>query len=209
MFRSLTLGPVAEGNAALERGLSDFDRRHRVVGFFLWRGPDLTRFGDQWRHVLGGWQISGIVTMQSGPRVSLYSSGDFYGGRGDFNRDGVLNDRLAYSGSGSPRSSVRKSTNAAGGYFDPSFFGAPGVNRREPLGRNVLPAPGYASIDLSVQKRFPVRDEQRIEVRADVFNLTNRANFAPPVTDFVSADFGRSIEAGRARVVRLALKYSF
>jgi carboxypeptidase family protein len=209
MFRSLVLGPVAEGNAALERGPSDFDRRHRAVGFFLWRGPEFNRAGNHLRWVLGGWQSSGIVTMQSGPRVSLYSSGDFYGGRGDFNRDGVLNDRLAYSGGGSSQGSDRKRGNAADGYFDTSRFGAPGVNGRESLDRNVLLAPGYASLDLSIQKRFPLSEDHRIEVRADVFNLTNRVNFAPPVTDFVSANFGRSVEAGRARIVRLALKYSF
>ena len=121
----------------------------------------------------------------------------------------MLNDRLAYSGGGSTQGSVRKRGNAADGYFDASLFGAPGVNGREPLGRNVLLAPGYASIDISVQKGFPLSEAHRIEVRADVFNLTNRVNFAPPVTDLVSADFGRSVEAGRARLLRLAMKYSF
>jgi hypothetical protein len=161
------------------------------------------------QRVLGGWQLSGVVTVQSGPRVSLYSSGEFYGGRGDFNRDGVLNDRLVYSGGGSPQRAVRKGGSAAEGYFETSLFGVPGVNGREPLGRNVLPAPGYASIDLSVQKRFLITEAHRVEIRADVFNLTNRVNFAPPVSDFASADFGRSVEAGRPRVIRLALKYSF
>lgn len=209
MFRSLALGPVAEGNAALERGPSDFDRRHRAVGFFIWRGPDFDRAGKHLRGVMGGWQLSGIITMQSGPRASLYSSGDFYGGRGDFNRDGVLNDRLAYFGGGSAQSSIRRRGSPADGYFDTSLFGVPGVDGREQLGRNTLLGPGFGSIDLSVQKRFQLSEAHRIEVRADVFNLANRVNFAPPVTDFVSANFGRSVEADRSRVLRLALKYSF
>ena len=96
MFHALALGPVYENNAALERGPSDFDRRHRAVGFFVWRGPSFDRLEGLWRTMLRDWQLSGIVTLQSGPRVSLYSSGDFFGGLGDFNRDGLLNDRLAY-----------------------------------------------------------------------------------------------------------------
>lgn len=208
MFQTLGLGPVHEAGAALERGPSDFDRRHRAVGFFQWRGPSLNHLKDNWRWMLSDWQMSGIVTIQSGPRVSLYSSGDFFGGLGDFNRDGVLNDRLAYLGSGSINSAITKSR-AADGYLDRSLFGAPGAGGRAELGRNVLPAPGYGSIDLSVQKKFAPTEDHRIEIRVDVFNLVNRVNFAPPVTDFVSPDFGRSIEAGRARTVRLALKYSF
>lgn len=206
MFRALGLGPVNENNAALERGRSDFDRRHRAVGFFVWRGPSLRGSKELW---LGNWQLSGIVTVQSGPLVSVYSSGDFFGGLGDFNRDGVLNDRLAYIGPSSMQSSLHKNASAADRYFDANLFAAPGVRGGEPLGRNILPSPGYASIDFSVQKKFSLTESQKIELRADVFNAANRVNFAPPVTDLVSADFGRSVEAGRARIVRLVLKYSF
>jgi len=206
MFRALGLGPVDENNASLERGPSDFDRRHRAVGFFVWRGPSFHGSKEPW---LGNWQFSGIVTLESGPHVSVYSSGDFFGRLGDFNHDGVLNDRVAYIGPGSLQSSLHKNASPADRYFDANLFAAPGVRGGEPLGRNVLPSPGYASIDLSIQKKFSLTEIQKIEVRADVFNAANRVNFAAPVTDLVSADFGRSVEAGRARIVRFVLKYSF
>jgi len=206
MFRSLTLGPVDENDAALERGPSDFDRRHRAVGFFLWRGPSLDRVNPLWRALLGDWQLSGIVSAQSGANVSLYSSGDFFGGLGDFNQDGVLNDRLAYFGSG-PLRTYRG--NAADGYFLSSEMGAPGQHGRVALGRNVLAAPGYSSIDLSIKKSIRMTESQHIDLRADIFNSANRVNFAPPVTDLVSADFGRSTEAGPGRVIRFAIKYQF
>lgn len=208
MFRSLALGPVFENNAALERSPSDFDRRHRAVGFFLWRGPTLDRSNRVWRSAFGDWQLSGIITMQSGPPVSLYSSGDFYGGLGDFNRDGVLNDRLAYLGDGSITRAIQR-TSPADGYFDSRLFGAPGFGGRQPVGRNTLRGPGYGSIDIAVRKKFRLSEAHAIEVRADVFNAANRVNFAPPVANFASADFGRSIEAGAPRTVRLAVKYAF
>ena len=71
-----------------------------------------------------------------------------------------------------------------------------------------MPAPGFASVDLALQKVFPVGNS-RIEVRAEAFNVTNRVNFAPPITDYVSADFGRSREADRPRDIRIAIRYSF
>jgi hypothetical protein len=89
------------------------------------------------------------------------------------------------------------------------LFGAPGVNGRQALGRNLLPAPGYSSVDLAVHKKLRVSEDQAIEFRADVFNAANRVNFAPPVSNFASADFGRSVEAGLARTIRLAVKYVF
>jgi hypothetical protein len=208
MFRSLALGPVFENGAALERGPSDFDRRHRAVGFFQWRGPSLDRFCQAARVIFGDWRLSGIVTIQSGPRVSIYSSGDFFSGRGDFNGDGVLNDRVAYIGAG-PVTRAIQQTSPADGYFDSRLFGAPGVNGRQPLGRNLLPAPGYSSVDLAVHKKIRVSEDHAIEFRADLFNAANRANFAAPVTNFASVDFGRSVEAGAARTIRVALKYVF
>jgi hypothetical protein len=209
IFNSLSLGPVYEAGPALERGLSDFDRRHRVVGFFTWRLGEPGANGGRLRAILGGWQTNGIVTYQSGAYVSVYSSGDFFGGRGDFNGDGILNDRVAYLGGGSVSHAVSKGTSPADGYFNGGLFGAPGTNGRAALGRNVLPTPGYASIDLSLQKKIAITEGRSIQVRIEAFNLANRVNFAPPVTDLVSADFGRSREAAAARSIRFKLAYVF
>src|SRR5262249_45127519 len=207
IFNTLGLGPVYAGGPALERGLSDFDRRHRVVGFFSWRLGEPGAIGGLLHTVLGGWQANGVITLQSGSYVSLYSTGDFYGGRGDFNTDGILNDRLAYLASGSLSQARSKGRSPADAYFSGELFGAPGANRA--LGRNVLPAPGYASIDLSLQKKIAITEAHSIQMRIEVFNLTNRAKFAPPVTDLVSADFGRSREAGAPRAIRFKLGYAF
>jgi hypothetical protein len=73
----------------------------------------------------------------------------------------------------------------------------------------VLPAPGYATVDLALQKNFRITEGQEIGLRAEAFNLTNRVNFDPPVTDLVSADFGRSPTASNARIIRLSLRYRF
>jgi hypothetical protein len=49
----------------------------------------------------------------------------------------------------------------------------------------------------------------RLQFRAEVFNVANHANFAVPVSDLNSANFGRILEAGPSRLGQLALKLSF
>jgi hypothetical protein len=77
------------------------------------------------------------------------------------------------------------------------------------VGRNVLPTPRYASIDPALQKKIAITEGHSIQVRIETFNLTNRVNFAPLVTDLVSADCGRSREAGPARSVRFKVGCAF
>jgi len=60
-----------------------------------------------------------------------------------------------------------------------------------------------------VQKNIGIKERHQIQLRVEAFNLTNKVNFAPPVTNLVSADFGRSQQAGNARIVRLAAQYRF
>ena len=209
MFRWLTLGPVHSENVRAERGLSDFDRRQRLVGLARWRLPELASATVLRRSLMGGWRVSTIVTVQSGPHVPVYSGGDNVGGLGDFNGDGVFNDRLAYVGSMSLGSAMRGS-NPAESYFARELFASPGTDGRVELGRNVLPSPGYAAVDLSLEKRFPIASNgQYIELRADIFNIANRTNFDPPVTDAVSSAFGRSVSASAPRTVRVALRVTF
>ncbi|HKF54648.1 MAG TPA: hypothetical protein VKJ45_04360, partial [Blastocatellia bacterium] len=207
VFRSLTPGPIYGGTSPVNRALSDFDRRHRAVGLFLWRSPEI-KLPRRVSPLINGWEVSGVVTIQSGRHVTLYSSGDFYGGQGDFNRDGVLNDRLAFLGRGPLSGALVGSSSPADLYFNTRLFGAPGPAYAA-LGRNVLPAPGYASVDLSVQKNIGIKERHQIQLRVEAFNVANKVNFAPPVTDLVSADFGRSQQASYARIVRLAARYRF
>jgi hypothetical protein len=207
MFRSLALGPVSETDYRAERGPSDFDRRHRAVGFFLWKSPSLDRASRALRAVAGGWRLSGVLTLQSGPPVSVYSGGDFFGGLGDFNRDSILNDRLIFSGRGEISSSVNRDSSPADGYFRPSLFAPPG--RGETGGRNLLTAPGLASLDLAIGKKISFGESHQFEMQMEAFNVANRANFAPPVADSTSAAFGRSREALSPRIIRFALRYSF
>jgi hypothetical protein len=92
---------------------------------------------------------------------------------------------------------------------DPTTLLAP-VGQDGKVGRNTFRAGGIMQIDLSVNKRLPLRASQTLTLRADIFNVTNRTNFGVPIRLLEAPGFGKatsSITPGRR--VQLALKYSF
>jgi hypothetical protein len=66
--------------------------------------------------------------------------------------------------------------------------------------------PGYFGLDLVLAKSFPLGSRRSAQFRVEFLNATNHTNFALPVTDLASPNFGRIIDAGPARVVQLGLR---
>src|SRR5262249_37737488 len=79
------------------------------------------------------------------------------------------------------------------------------------LGRNTGVGPGYANLDLSVFKAFPMpyAEHHRLEFRLECFNSLNRVNPGNPNTTFTSSLFGRITGANDPRILQLGLRYSF
>ena len=84
---NLTSVPVSQGGLKLDRGVSDFDRRHRLTIVYLWSVPG-PRSG-WWRYALAGWSIAGITTFQSGTPFTVANGSDR-------NNDGFPADRPGY-----------------------------------------------------------------------------------------------------------------
>ena len=70
-------------------------------------------------------------------------------------------------------------------------------------------APGYANLDAALARTFTLRGAGRLEVRWEVFNVLNRANFDVPNRIFGSANFGRIFSTGPARQMQLGVRLSF
>jgi hypothetical protein len=75
--------------------------------------------------------------------------------------------------------------------------------------RNPVRGPGYRNLDLALMRSFPLRGKRALEFRAEMFNVTNAAQFLAPNTVAGSAAFGTITAAGDPRVVQLALKFTF
>jgi hypothetical protein len=86
-------------NAALDRGLSDLDRRHRLVISGVWDMPFFKRADNALvRHVLGNWSWSGIATLASGRPISAEVNSVSSSADTDFNEDNVIFDRVPLFG---------------------------------------------------------------------------------------------------------------
>jgi outer membrane receptor protein involved in Fe transport len=200
-----------------EKSLSAFDRKHRFVANFLYEVP--TPGGDFFqrgfgRQVFGGWEISGIVTRQSGQPFTVQTGVDTNG-------NGQLGDRPNYNPNGTltldpVTGDFRTFTSPlVGGRFVVPLNTAgtaPLANSlgNGNLGRNTFRTPGFYNTDLSLQKRFFMPwEEHRLILRADFLNAFNQDNYGRPVVLMNSPDFGRNLNNWGTRTITLSAKYQF
>ena len=153
----------------LDWGRSDFDVRHNLVldsTYLLpFNGPA----------VVEGWQLSVVGTFASGVPFSPVIPGDS-------DRDGSTDNVNR------PNIAPGVSTKPAGGrtadmWFNPEAFVFPGAGFRGGAGRNIIEGPGLATIDLAIVKNTTLAGRRSIQLRLEVFNLLNRANFDIPFND--------------------------
>jgi hypothetical protein len=103
-------------------------------------------------------------------------------------------------------------TFGTGTYFNTAAYVTPTLGTWGNSGRNSLVGPSYFETDMSAVKNFSflMRENFRVQLRADIFNLFNRAPFNNPGTSFSApGTFGKITSAGPAREVQLALKLQF
>ncbi len=214
-------GTMDVGNISLERGFSAFDARHRFAASFIYEVPLFRKRTDLAGRVLGGWQVGGIISLQSGFPFTVITSSDY-------NQDGVSSDRpnLLVATSGVVGKSPRAFLNGAFG--DPNLLGSifrpPTTGTNGNLGRNTFRGPGYATVDLSLMKTFRLpwfsSEGSRVEFRSEFFNIFNRVNLRSPSNSLGTfsaatglwsnrASFGKSTSSFDARQIQFGLKFLF
>jgi len=191
-----TQGIVVQNSYDLagDRGLSDFDARHRVVLSGVY---DLPFQGNQ---AIAGWQIATIVQCQSGNPVKIVTSNIAVNGVPNTVRPNV-NGPVAILGQ-------------VDAWFDTSAFTA--VNGFGNLGRNVLIGPRFDNVDFSIIKHFKLNERMSAQFRSEIFDLFNHPNFGQPGNIVGTPAFGRITntrfstgESGSSRQIQFALKLMF
>jgi hypothetical protein len=190
------------------RGVADNDHPHRFVTSFVWNLPDLGKSvgSPVLSAVSGNWQMSGIVTLQSGRPFSLSSSGDRAAGAGSPYPDLAGNLFLA-----SDRSRGEKIDR----YFNTGAVVQPAPGTYGTLGRSVLRGPAFYNTDLSVSRSIPLkfREAAKLAFRAEFFNLFNRPQLSIPDSGgrtVGNSSFGRitTVDSG-PRILQFGLKVEF
>jgi hypothetical protein len=186
-------------NYRYDYGPQNFDFRKRWVIGYIYRLPSARNMPPVARYVLGGWETSGLVTLQGGTPFSVLVSGQVLNNDLSGNRADALRD---------PNLAVDDRTRQR--WFDTGAFGVPAIYQWGNQGKNILRGPGLAVVDFAVQKSVPVREAMRFTLRMEANNFFNRVNLGSPFATLNAANFGaiRSIDSG-PRLIQLVGRFDF
>jgi len=152
----------------LDWALSDFDVRHVFQSNFVWDLP-----GRDTSRLLGGWQFNGIVTLRSGVPFTPALGATNWSRSGNTSGE----DRPNLAPGVNPGSLILGDPDH---YFDTSAFVLPTQGTFGDAGRNSLIGPTYAMTNVSLVKNTKVGAGGQLQLRLEIFNLLDRANFATP-----------------------------
>lgn len=215
-------GKGAQNIACLscERARSLFDIPHRFSAVASW-SPNLYRGMNKFLETLNrDWQLSAIITAQSGRPFSVWNGApsNVANGRnngGDYNLDGGggavgggFYDRPNAPAAGTIKTSFSQS-DFLKGLFDASAFPAPALGQNGTLGRNTFRGPHYVTMDVSVARSFTIIGEKQLQFRFEAFNALNNVNLFLPNSDLSLASFGKSTQAHEARTLQASLRFIF
>ncbi len=162
-------------NLRTERAVSTINLPHRIVITPLWALPFGKSGGKLTRAFIGGWQIGGILNLQSGEPIGITQNGVAYGG----NRPNVVGDPNAIQN----QSIDRWFNTDAFAVIQPFTFG--NAPRNQPNTRT----DSLFNLDFSVLKDIPITERVRTQFRAEAFNLTNTVTFGNPGTNRSATNF--------------------
>jgi hypothetical protein len=176
-------------NVRASRGPSDFDIKSNYVASFIWKLPEPTRNSLWITGLVKGWELNGIVKLQTGVPFTVTSGVDN-------SKSGVGLDHADQIGSISTYNGSSHSAQVAK-WFNTASYATNAVNTFGSAGRNTVVGPGYEDFDLGFNKTLPTPERFKVIFRAEAFNLLNHANFANP-----SASYGSQSTFGRITATR-------
>jgi hypothetical protein len=213
-----TLFPQNSYCIRCERGPSSFDTRHRLVVSPLYelpigKGKPLNINNSVANAVIGGWQVGGIITLQSGVPQTIVVPGDNSNTQSGYDRPNATG-----------LSSSASSPTPNGWYNRAAFVVAP-AGQFGNVGRDTALAPATFGVNGEVHKNFrmPFKESHQLQFRAEAFNLLNHPNFGGPNGSILAGaaypgapasaphvGFGQiSTLASPMRQIQLGLKYTF
>jgi len=196
--------PVADSfNRSRERDYSTGDIPHVFVSSVVWDLPAGAGRARPLHGVLGAiandWTVASLITLESGVPVAVtqVTNNNAFAGFG-VQRPNLVGDPTLPDDQQTPTQ-----------WFNTAAFATAPQFTIGSASRNPVRGPSYRNVDLTLVRRIPVRAGQAIELRAEIFNLLNGANFGAPSAVLGAPGFGSITTALDPRVVQLALKFVF
>lgn len=188
-------------NLRLERGLSNQHIKHRFVTSLIDELPfgKGRHWGSNWPGavdaVLGGWNVTSIVTLTSGSVFTVTTLGN-PANSGQSNRPNLVGNPDAID------STIEQ-------YFNTAAFERNAPFTFGNVGRNTLTGPSFKGVDLAIMKNWVIKEAANVQFRLEAFNLFNYPIFNNPASELGTANFGRISSAGNARKLQGGIKILF
>ncbi len=189
-------------------GPSGFDMRHNLVMSYNWDLPFDRLFGS--RRITTGWHITGISRFNTGVPISLKSGGDI----------ALTNVGLDYPTQIGSVQHLNPREEAHAQYFNPSAFNFGFLNCGGKLSYEAcgvtgsakqysFNGPGAINTDLGLEKDTKLTESTAFNVRFEMFNVFNHANFQNVVGNANSGQFGQATNTAPARIGQVSAKFIF
>ena len=188
-------------NRNYDLGPSPLDRRNVALVNFIYKLPILRgpNTNSVLKATLGGWEVSGIVMMESGLPIDITLGGPQ-------SSNGVDNgtNRPNVSGNVSYPQTLAQ-------WFNPGAFSSPTIGSWGSLVRDSVYGPGRDNWNVSLFKSFTFSEERgsRVELRLETFNLFNHTQFKDVSSSFSSSNFGSVTSTYDPRTIQLGAKLYF
>jgi hypothetical protein len=194
-------------NRRADKSLSNFDITNRFIGDVTWRLP----FGRDRRFVrdgvaaklMGGFSVNAIAQAQSGFPLSISAT--------NASLQGLAFNSLRPNIVDNVRTSADSKADRIRQYFNTKAFEQPAPYTFGSAPRTLpnLRGPGYFSTNLSLQRDFNFTENARLQIRAEAFNVFNRANFQVPGTVLGASSFGVITSTEDPRQIQFAARLYF
>jgi hypothetical protein len=181
-------------------GPADWGRRNIFLANYVYDLPFLRGRNDFIGKTLGGWEIAGVIALESGTPATVFNStGDVAGVNSDF---GQAANRLAgCNPNNAPRSVAEWFNTACFVNAAPGTFGD--------AGRNSVWGPPTRNWDFALYKNGPLTERLRYQFRAEFFNFLNHPSFNSIGTSIGAGNFGQITGANDPREIQFGLKLNF
>jgi hypothetical protein len=180
-------------NWAADGGVEDYDRTHVFTMNYIYELPFLRNVKNFWGQVFGNWEVSGIITAQSGlaltPGLSIPTAGL----------------AIRPDATGVPVNGAQTLTS----WFNTAAFAAPAAGMYGNAGVGVIRGPGFVILDSALAKQFPIREKAHLSLRGEFFNTLNHTNWSGVSTSLGSGTYGQVTSARDPRRLQVALRFDF